>query len=162
MNEKRAKRLMAKARSFVLKLTNKEILEIIDKCGYKPAQNLYDDYGNKLPTISKFYDEENDEFIVEIKCTVEDDFAKSIFGGISSSFGLDLLDTYNSMYNSTIVWLKDFSISELSPTASSDELSNHQKIYAQFMYNLFGEFYRKKYNQTVRKNIKEQEKENTE
>lgn len=152
---KQTKRMLAKERSFVGKLTNAQIEKILLKCGYVLNKILYDDYGETLPAIERGYDSEKDEYSIFIRCKKINPVADKVAHALKSATKINL-----SNYNLTdsIVMLKDFEFIEL--TVLSDNISNNQEIYARHMYNLFGEYYRKEYNKNIRKNVKQKEKEN--
>lgn len=151
---KTTKRKLAKERSFVGKLTNAQIENLLNKCGYALNKNVYTDDGEKLPAIERGYDGEKDEYSIFIRCTKQDKVATIVHNTLTSALNLPF-----SQFNLSdcIVMLKDFEFIELS--IQTDEHSNSQQVYAKYMYNLFGEYYRKEYNKNIRKNIREQEKE---
>jgi len=149
---KKTKRMIAKEKSFVAKLTNSQIQNILHKCGFVLNTNVYDDFGVKLPSIERGYDSETDEYSIFIRCTKINPVADKVTHALKFATKINLS---NYSLTDSIVMLKDFEFTELS--LSCDETSNNNQIYAKFMYNLFGEYYRKEYNKNVRKIIKEQE-----
>ena len=69
MNTKQIERLKAKERSFVLKLTHKDIILILEKCGYALNETLFNEQTSKrLPAITKFYNEQLKEYQIQIRC----------------------------------------------------------------------------------------------
>ena len=154
--DNKLKRKLAKERSLVLKLTLKQIHEILDGCGYQIDNNIYNEDGEHIPAILKYYDRESDEYVVEIKCKQKlTDFEKSMQEKISAM--PFIAAAYSSLYYSSIVVLKDYSFLEISITSDGDKSLEHNTFYAKYMYNLFGEYYRKKYNQNLKKEQKQSE-----
>lgn len=155
---KPTKKMLAKARSFVMMLTPKEIKTVLNLCGYKLNNSIVDDLGYPIPAITKFYDAENDEYVIEAKCiSTEKNELNNTFKKLAPR--LPYVEHYFSIDETTIVWLRDFYITELAIIPDQDKLAENQKAFAQFMYKNFGEHYKKEYNKNIRKMIKEQEKD---
>ena len=151
---KQSKRMLAKERSFVAKLTNAQIENLLEKCGYILNKNVYDDFGRNLPTIERGYNSEKDEYTVFIRCIKTDSVTNNVANALK--FNFPFMTDYD--VRSSMIMLTDFSFVEVR--LSYEDSSDNNKIYANFMYNLFGEYYRKKYNKYVRSEIKKQEQEN--
>lgn len=151
------KRKLAKERSLVLKLTPKQINEILKMCGYVVNNHIYDEYGEHITPISRYYDKDADEYVILIRCKQHDEERNKLLAGLSSSLAISNLVPFMSLYDSSIVLLKDYSFCEISIN-KDNSLENNTK-YAKYMYNLFGEYYRKKYNQIIKKEAKQENKE---
>lgn len=152
----KAQQLIAKERSFVMKLTKQDIQTILHKCGYTINQNAQDQTGKILPPIEKFYNCEKNEYQLMIRVKHAKDNNSQLYNAMASKIPTIVSLDYNP--NISIVFLTDFSFLELSVF---DEETNNQTIYAQFMYHKFGEYYREKYNHNVRKEIKHEKQEHT-
>ena len=157
MNKNEQKQL-AKQKSFIAKLSRKQIVELLNKCGYILNTNVYSEFDDKkLPAIETGYINNNTECVIFIRAIKVDKQMSQIYNAVKSNLNI-LSQSFNP--NETIIMIKDFEFCEVQTFLGNSE-QNNQKIFANFMYNLFGEYYRTKYNNSIRKQIKEQQNENS-
>ena len=152
------KQLQAKERSFVLKLSKKDIEEILKISEYKLAY-LTDSNGKTIPPIIKFYNREKDQYYIQINCQTTNTTFTQLENYLSAKLGFSY--SQYSMLTRLII-LSDFNFTDVYLNNIDDDQNviNQQK-YAKYMYQKFGEEYRTKYNQWARKQnkkIKQQEK----
>lgn len=152
-------KLKAKERSFVLKLTKKDIENLLQKFGYSLNENVYsEENGKKLPAIERGYNEEKKEYQIMLRCLNNDTTAEDLYNTLTIKMPYLVSGGYNP--RQSVIMLSDYSITELS--LGMENHTDKQLIYARYMYEKFGEFYRDKYNKYVRQEIRESKKEQIE
>jgi len=150
-------KIKAKERSFVMKLTKKDIETLLYKCGRTLNKNVADDSGKPLPAVERFYNEDKNEFQIMLRVENINTASEELYNALTIHMPFIKSSGYNPK-NSVII-LSDFSLSELSLGFDDNVSQNQQLIYARFMYDKFGEYYREKYNQHVRKEIKNEKQD---
>ena len=155
MNNKKIEKIKAKERSFVMKLTKADIVDILKKCNYTLDENVYsEEDGKHLPSIERCYNPEKQEYQLFIRCKHTDKVIDKMYNSLLSTFPILSSGTFNPC--SAVILVSDYDFTEIC-TAPHNE--NSQEIFARYMYEKFGEYYRIKYNQTVRKEIKKSKDE---
>lgn len=150
MDSKKVEKIKAKERSFVMKLTKKDIAELLQKFGYSLNENVYsEENGKKLPAIERGYNEEKKEYYIMLRCLNNDTTAQDLYNTLTIKMPYLVSGGYNP--RQSVIMLSDFSITELS--LGMENNTDKQLIYAKYMYEKFGEFYRDKYNKQVRQEI---------
>lgn len=157
MDDKKLKKIKAKERSFVMKLTKKDIETILYNFGgYELNNNVYSEAdGKKLPPIERGYNQEKQEYQIMIRCKNDDKTAEDLYNSLTASMPYLVSGGYNP--RNSIIILTDYSVAEIN--LGYDIGKDKQIIYAKYMYEKFGEYYRIKYNQAVRKEIKKSKDE---
>ena len=152
--DKKIMKLKAKESSFVMKLTKKDIVEILSRAGgYTLNEHLISESDGKiLPAIERGYNEEKNQYQIFVRCSQNNPSINALYSSISQSMP-NMAKVMNP--NDCCVIISDFDITFLGVFADLDQ-ENKQLSFARFMYNKFGEYYREKYNKHVRKQIKEQ------
>ena len=151
MNSKSIEKLKTKERSFVMKLSKKDIEKLLQKFGYLLNENIYSEFdGKKLPAIERGYNSEKGEYQIMLRCINADKTSEDLYNTLTIKMPYLVSGGYNP--RQSVIMLSDFSITELS--FGMENNTDKQLIYALFMYEKFGEYYKEKYNQSVRKEIK--------
>lgn len=152
MDKEKNRKLIAHANSFVMKLTKKDLIELLYRLGnYKLNENVYSECdGKKLPSIERNYNKETNSYEIFIRCVNNDKLAEDLYNSLTLSIPFLISGGYNP--RDVLLLLTDFSISQIA--FSCEDKVSKQLIYAKFMYEKFGEYYRQKYNQHIRKTKK--------
>lgn len=150
-------KIKTKERSFVMKLTKKDIQIILHKCGKTLNETVTDDSGKHLPAIERFYNQDRNEFQIMLRVENINTASEELYNALTIPMPFIKSSGYNP--KDSVIILSDFSLSELSLGFDDSVGQNQQLIYARFMYDKFGEYYREKYNQHVRKEIKNEKQE---
>lgn len=152
MEDKKIVKLKAKNLSFVMKLTKKDIIELLYKLGnYTLNENVYsEDDGKKLPAIERYYNPEKNEYQIMLRCKNNDTTIEELYNTLTIHMPFLVSGGYNP--RNSIIILSDYMLQELN--MGHDVGSNKQLIYAKFMYEKFGEYYKQKYNKYIRSKIK--------
>ncbi len=155
MEDLKIKKLKAKNTSFVMKLTKKDIVELLYKLeNYKLNENVYSETdGKKLPAIERYYNSEKNEYQIMLRCKNDDTIIEELYNTLTIHMPFLVSGGYNP--RNSIIILSDYNIQELN--MGYDVGSNKQLVYAKFMYEKFGEFYKQKYNKYIRKKFKKEQ-----
>ena len=145
----------AKQTSFLAYLTDKDIICLLNECGYKLDINIESKSDGARKPITRRYDSRNRKIIIEV-CAINE-FSEQIMNALAFKMPL-LLNSALRQYNTSFIVIKDFEIINfMSIEQNASELQNK---FAQFMYKKFGERYRIRYNKWVARNNKKLDKQN--
>lgn len=149
---------LAKQKSFVYKLTKTDIEKLLSKLGYAITK-IEDINGKLVPLITKNYNKETKTFSIVIHCKKnfnkrEQELTKVFFGKIHPIFA-GVSDSYLKAISITTFILTDYIINHIN----INEIPNLQSVYAHFMWDKFGDYYKTMYNKNVRQELKKQQNE---
>lgn len=147
-----------KKTSFVANLTDKDVKELINKCGYRLDYRVVDESDGMRQTIERVYDSRNRKVRVEV-CAINR-MQEGIYNKVSSMSGLFPVFESNK-YCSTVIVISDYAMYDMLQTML-DKKSNvdMQTTFAKYMYDKFGERYKTNYNKYITRIVNKANKEN--
>ncbi len=137
--------------SFLANVTDDEITDFLNKCGYQLNYNIvYETDGLKKP-IERIFNP-NNKVILEISAI--DVYKQNLFYEIAKRAGFsNILD--NSKYDScsSMIICTDYCVFDIANSMKDTINDKLQKEYVKFMYAKFGENYKNCYNNYVMKHL---------
>ena len=130
-----------KKTSFLANVTNEEIRDFLNLCGYRLDYRIVDEADGQRKTIERIYDSRNRKVKIEV-CAINIDQEK-IYITIARKSGL--YSVFDNRFSTTLIFITDYKISVLG----INDDTKIQNIYAKFMYKKFGERYKKSYNRVA-------------
>ena len=124
---------------FLANVSDEELKQLVEKCGYKLYENIDNETNNQRKVIERIYDNQTKKVKIEISCV------NSTYDKIKRKMYLRtglLSFLSSSIFDVTLILVNDYLIGDLC----NDDNETLQKEFANFMYNKFGEIYRIKYN----------------
>lgn len=149
-----------KKTSFAANLTDEDIKELINKCGYRLDYRVVDESDGMRQTIERVYDSRNRKVRVEV-CAINR-MQEAIYNKVASKSGLFSIFDKNR-FITTILIVNDYEMYDMIQSMK-DATSNKdmQNTFTQYMYNKFGEKYKTNYNKYVTRQINKKAKNNLE
>jgi len=138
---------------YVNKLTKRDIAKFLDTIGYCFNESIYDDMGEQVPAYEKYTNRKTKECEITAKCI------KSKQDPLLNKIKTLIPFNTNSYFNgleTAILLIHDYKVSSITLDSATD----FQNSYAKFMYEKFGEEYKKDYNNFVKQQIKERNDKN--
>ena len=146
-----------KKTSFVANLTDEDVKELINKCGYRLDYRLVDESDGMRQTIERVYDSRNRKVRVEV-CAINR-MQEDIYNKVASKSGL--FSIFDKRFITTILIVNDYEMYDMLQTML-DKKSNvdMQTTFAKYMYDKFGERYKTNYNKYITRIVNKANKEN--
>lgn len=146
-----------KKTSFVANLTDEDVKELINKCGYRLDYRLVDESDGMRQTIERVYDSKNRKVRVEV-CAINR-MQEDIYNKVASKSGL--FSIFDKRFITTILIVNDYEMYDMLQTML-DKKSNvdMQTTFAKYMYDKFGERYKTNYNKYITRIVNKANKEN--
>lgn len=149
-----------KKTSFVANLTNEDIKELVNKCGYRLDYRLVDEDEGMRHTIERVYDSRNRKVRVEV-CAINK-MQEEIYNKVALKSGLFSIFDKNR-FTTTILIINDYEMYDMIQSMKDESIDkNMQETFAHYMYNKFGEKYKTNYNKYVTRQINKNNKDNLE
>lgn len=146
-----------KKTSFVANLTDEDVKELINKCGYRLDYRLVDESDGMRQTIERVYDSKNRKVRVEV-CAINR-MQEDIYNKVASKSGL--FSIFDKRFITTILIVNDYEMYDMLQSML-DKKSNvdMQTTFAKYMYDKFGERYKTNYNKYITRIVNKANKEN--
>ncbi len=146
-----------KKTSFVANLTDEDVKELINKCGYRLDYRLADESDGMRQTIERVYDSKNRKVRVEV-CAINR-MQEDIYNKVASKSGL--FSIFDKRFITTILIVNDYEMYDMLQSML-DKKSNvdMQTTFAKYMYDKFGERYKTNYNKYITRIVNKANKEN--
>lgn len=149
-----------KKTSFVANLTDEDIKELINKCGYRLDYRVVDESDGMRQTIERVYDSRNRKVRVEV-CAINR-MQEDIYNKVASKSGLFPIFDKNK-FITTILILNDYEMYDMIQSMKDATINKDmQTTFAKYMYDKFGERYKTNYNKYVTRQINKKAKNNLE
>lgn len=149
-----------KKTSFVANLTDEDIKELINKCGYRLDYRVVDESDGMRQTIERVYDSRNRKVRVEV-CAINR-MQEAIYNKVASKSGLFPIFDKNK-FITTILILNDYEMYDMIQSMKDATINKDmQTTFAKYMYDKFGEKYKTNYNKYVTRQINKKAKNNLE
>lgn len=149
-----------KKTSFVANLSNEDIKELVNICGYRLDYRIVDDSDGMRQTIERVYDSRNRKVRIEV-CAINK-AQEEIYNKIASKSGLFSIFDKNR-FITTILIINDYTMYDMIQSMKDESVSKDmQETFIQYMYNKFGEKYRTNYNKYATRQIHKNNKDNLE
>ena len=149
-----------KKTSFVANLTDEDIKELINKCGYRLDYRVVDESDGMRQTIERVYDSRNRKVRVEV-CAINR-MQEGIYNKVASKSGLFPIFDKNK-FITTILILNDYEMYDMIQSMKDATINKDmQTTFAKYMYDKFGERYKTNYNKYVTRQINKKAKNNLE
>lgn len=149
-----------KKTSFVANLTDEDIKELINKCGYRLDYRVVDESDGMRQTIERVYDSRNRKVRVEV-CAINR-MQEDIYNKVASKSGLFSIFDKNK-FITTILILNDYEMYDMIQSMKDATINKDmQTTFAKYMYDKFGEKYKTNYNKYVTRQINKKAKNNLE
>lgn len=146
-----------KKTSFVANLTDEDVKELINKCGYRLDYRIVDESDGMRQTIERVYDSRNRKVRVEV-CAINR-MQEDIYNKVASKSGL--FSIFDKRFITTILIVNDYEMYDMLQSMKDATIDKDmQNTFAQYMYNKFGEKYKTNYNKYITRIVNKANKEN--